>query len=610
MTTSLLKSSAWPVLVIILFFSALLPISVSAQMETINAPISVTSNPKVALPGAPIMLSGKTPVTQAGAKVNVLITIDVKPKPAIGKEAKPIQLDVVVDAKGQWALNVKNTIHIGHYTATVTAPDGKGKATTEFDVVGEDAFDEFQKQYAASMDATEATFVSTMDKLLADIPDSAEKQEVIGRYTVIKNKLNDRKKRRPTLIPNPPPVIAALPPEERAELVTPIFENFEKIAVESNSVGDSIRASRFGASSCERLDTVVEALNLTSTLMNFEGNIVNTMINHLTDKVSPALIDNHKYGNTGAKFAEAETVKVWVANLRGYQTVAVGLSGPTGKDIQARNQSNLGASAPGLMLDLANYVTKDLYTSMCNRYEGPFTGSLSIEFYTDDNNRIPYWEYTVEIGGKLILSEPKAFSGKPGSTMRGRFDGAAIGYKVWEDALKLNPKLKTQLAFHKLIAPPPTIPLPPDEMGAVFNTAAHPLGFQVGVTAVRKGDQVIVNFDEAAIRDMSPKFNRGLLIQVFIAGIIPAPTYHTLPMQDAQYILSRGMRKNAVLKLSTKGKEQHLTGNFVRKEDTGDILLNWKVDVDICNPACSESSIQRIKAWYDAGQAKRKNGKK
>ena len=278
--------------------------------------------------------------------------------------------------------------------------------------------------------------------------------------------------------------------------------------------------------------------------------------------------------------------------------------------MQAGTQSNLVASVPGLMVDLANYVTKDLYTSMCTRYEGPFTGSLNIEFYKDASSRDPYWEYTVEIGGKLILSEPKAFSGKPGSTMRGRFDGAAIGYKVWEDALKINPKLRTQMAFHKLIAPPSVIPLPPDEFGAVFNTAAHPLGFQVGVTAVRKGDQVIVNFDEAAIRDMNPKINRGLLIYVFMAAMIPAPVYQTLPMQDAHYILSRGMRKNAVLKLSTKGKEQHLTGNFVRKEDTGDILLNWKVDVDICNPACSESSIQRVKAWYDAGQAKRKNGKK
>jgi|GEM_PF-2765477 len=590
MTAKLPKPILWFAFAASLFSAMLLPMSASAQMETINAPVSVTSNPKVALPGAPITLSGQTPSLQAGTKVNVLINIEVKPAPANGKKAKPIQLDVAVDAKGGWALIVKNTVHIGHYTVKVTAPDGKGEASTEFDVVGDDAFDEFKQEYEASLDKTETTFVTTVDKLLADIPDSAEKQQVIARYQVIQNKLKQRRALRPKLIPDPKPVIAALPPAKKGELSTPIFDNFEKITLESNKVGDSIRASRFGASACEKLDTVVEALNLTSTLMNFEGNAINVIINHLTDKVSPALIENHKYGNTGAKFAEGEAVKVGVANLRGYK--------------------ELTSSVPGLMVDLANYVTKDLYTSMCTRYEGPFTGSLNIEFFKDSSSRDPYWEYTVEIGGKLILSEPKAFSGKPGSTMRGRFDGAAIGYKVWEDALKLQPGLKSQLAFHKLIAPPPTIPLPPDEFGAVFNTAAHPLGFQVGVTAVRKGDQVIVNFDEAAIRDMNPKLNRGLLIHVFIAGMIPAPNYQTLPMENAHYILSRGMRKNAVLKLSTKGKEQHLTGNFVRKEDTGDILLNWKVDVDICNPACSDSSIQRVKAWYDAGQAKRKNGKK
>ena len=215
--------------------------------------------------------------------------------------------------------------------------------------------------------------------------------------------------------------------------------------------------------------------------------------------------------------------------MRGYQTVAIGLSGPTGKVIESKTQSNLGASAPGLLIDLANYVTKDVYNSMCTRYEGPFTGSLHIVFFTDANNRIPYWEYTVEIGGKLILSEPKAFSGKPGSTMRGRFDGAAIGYKVWEDALKINPKLRTQVVLHKLIAPPANIPLPPDEFGAMFNTAAHPLGFQVGVTAVRKGDQFIVNFDEQAIRDMSPKFNRGLLIYLFLAAEAFYQSWRTTP---------------------------------------------------------------------------------
>ena len=584
----LLRSSAFAATVL---FFALLPISASAQMETIDAPISVVVNPKVALPGAPITLSGQTPPVQVGAKVNVLINIEQMPKSANGKEAKPIQLDVAVNAKGGWALIVKNTVHIGRYTVKVTAPDGKGEATTQFDVVGEDAFDEFRQEYEASLDKTETTFVITIEKLLADIPDSAEKQEVVKRFQIIQNKLKQRRAQRPKLMPDPKSVIAALPPAKKAELSTPIFEAFEKITVESNKVGDSIRASRFGASACEKLDTVVEALNLASTLMNFERNAVNLVINHLTDKVSPALIEHHNtHGNTGAKFAQGEAVKVFVANFRSYEM--------------------LTGSVPGLMVDLANYVTKDLYTSMCTRYEGPFTGKLSIEFFKDASSRDPYWEYTVEIGGKLILSEPKAFSGKPGSTMRGRFDGAAIGYKVWEDALKLNPKLKTQLAFHKLIAPPPTIPLPPDEFGAVFNTAAHPLGFQVGVTAVRKGDQIIVNFDEAAIRDMSPKFNRALLIHVFIAGMIPAPNYQTLPMQDAHYILSRGMRKNAVLKLSTKGKEQHLTGNFVRKEDTGDILLNWKVDVDICNPACTVSSIQRMSAWYDAGQAKRKQGKK
>lgn len=93
-----------------LFFASLLLISASAQMEAIDAPISVAVNPKVALPGAPITLSDQTPPIQDGAKVSVLIHIEQMPRPANGKEAKPIQVDVAVNAKSGWALVLKNNV--------------------------------------------------------------------------------------------------------------------------------------------------------------------------------------------------------------------------------------------------------------------------------------------------------------------------------------------------------------------------------------------------------------------------------------------------------------------------------------------------------------------
>ena len=103
---------------------------------------------------------------------------------------------------------------------------------------------------------------------------------------------------------------------------------------------------------------------------------------------------------------------------------------------------------------------------------------------------------------------------------------------------------------------------------------------------------------------MSPNFNRTLVINVFSGGLIPVLDYHMLPMQGGHYILTRGMRKDAVLHLTTVGKEQHLKNTFTRTEDTGDISLRWDVEVDLCSPACSTTSIDRVKAWWEQGQAK------
>lgn len=61
------------------------------------------------------------------------------------------------------------------------------------------------------------------------------------------------------------------------------------------------------------------------------------------------------------------------------------------------------------------------------------------------------------------------------------------------------------------------------------------------------------NFDETALRDMRPNFNRTLVIHVFGGGMIPVLNYQMLPMQGRHHILTRG--KDAVLHLTTEDKD-------------------------------------------------------
>ncbi|MEO6226864.1 MAG: hypothetical protein ABIO61_03275 [Thermomonas sp.] len=561
-----------------------------AQVEEIEAPITATATPVLGLPGAAIKLAGETPAAQPGAKVSLVITITPTPQQA-GGDTEPLKREALIDASGRWSLTLKETAAVGRYSVVVIAPDGKGHAKTQFDIAKVDQYVELARKYALAMklsvNATIVALDGRMEELIQGLPEGTEKAETRRRYTIIRRKLVAIINHPPIPIPLPPsPPGPPGPPGPDPTRDPPPIDPIIDATEESDRIRAAIKASRFGAETCQRLDTIVEALNFTSTLMNFVGKPIDIMLAHLSDKVNPAVIEEDQKLSTEDKFIKSEKVKVAVAALRG--------------------SKSLVNSVPGLAFDLANYVTKDFYGKVCTRFEGPFTGTLSIEYYTTSTSRDAYWSYIIKIGGMMSLSQPKYFNGLPGSIMIGRVDGAAIGYEVSEDTLKLIPAMRDRLMYRKLIAPRAEIPLPPIEMGALFNTMAHPLGFQSTMRGVRKGDQVVVNFDEPALRDMDPKFNRALLIHVFNGGLIPVLNYQTLPMQGGHYILTRGMRKDAVLNLTTEGKEQHLKNKFTRKEDTGDISLRWDVEVDLCNPACSTTTIRRVKAWWDAGEAKRK----
>lgn len=558
-----------------------------AQVEEIKAPITATATPVLGLPGTAVTLGGETPPAQPGAKVSLVITITPTPQPTGGAKAEPLKREAVVDAKGHWSLTLDDTAAIGRYSVDVMAPDKKGQAKTQFDIVGDAAYEEGAhaqiKAMQKSVDATLAALTARTEELINGLPDGSEKEETTRRFDIIKRNLDQIRQTLPNPLPGPP-LPPDMPRKWRIIIISPIIETTRAITLESDRVRIALEASRPAAEVCQRLDTAVEALNFTSSFTNFMAKNTEVLINHLTDKVSPAVIEWAPKSNDGAKFIQAETVKVVVATMRKGQ--------------------NLVGSVPGLALDLMNYVAKDYYKKVCTRFEGPFTGSLKIDFYTDSTNRNMYWSYTIKIGGMMSLSQPKSFDGKSGSVMLGRVDGSGMGYHVIEDTLKLNPKLRSMLIYHRSISPPEEIPLPPMEMGALFNALTHPLGFQSALRAERKGDEVIVNFDETALRDMSPNFNRTLVIHVFNAGIMPVLNYQMLPMEGGHYILSRGMRRNAVLHLTTEGKEQHLKNTFTRTEDTGDISLRWDVAVDLCSPACTTTTIDRVKAWWAAGQAK------
>ncbi|MBP6597445.1 MAG: hypothetical protein KA196_08015 [Arenimonas sp.] len=586
---------------------ALAPLGALAQ-EEVAAPITVEAAPKVALPGAAVALSGTTPPVPEGAVITVRLVIDTTPNEPGGDDGEAITREVSPGTDGSWTLALEgdDTATLGRYAVTVTGPDGKGTAEGSFDIVDGDAMGELLNATIAemnqSLDATDDQIVVSLADLTLGLPPGEIRDEMVVLVDKVIKKIREARPHRMPPLPPMPPAPAPAPGEPPPAPVDfePVMETFRQVTAESNRVRSQIRNAREKTDNCARMDALIETLNLTSSLMNFLGGSkvvqkpFDIALNLFSDKIWPAFMERAAAAKTvqqkNAVFAGVSAGKVAVANLESLQGIVKGV--------------------PGLVFDATNHATKYFYEKYCERFEGPFTATLAIDFRTDEGEL--YYNYIIKLGGLASLSQPKAqHKGEVATVtpMRGRFDGQAIYYQVQQDAMKLAPNLRSMLVFEKFIAPQGRIRLPPAEMGTMFNTMAHPLGFQIPIKAERKGDIVTMNFGDAAIRDMDPKINRGLLVQVFGAGPIPAPNYQVFPIENAYYILTRGMRSNAKFERKTVAGVEHLQASFKRTETPPGITLNWTVDVDMCNPGCTTTSLDLVQAWYD-DYAKKRDAKK
>ena len=568
--------------------------------EEVAAPITAKASPKVSLAGMPVVLSGETPKLPAGNQVTITLRVDTTPGQAGGDEAEPSTHTVDLDDSGRWTLKLSgdDTATLGRYAVQVTAPDGQGETSTQFDVVDDDAFDELLNEAAQAMekslDATAAKAITVLNELAKDLPAVPERDAVMVS-------VNKRVQALAQLRKIKLPVIPPLPPEEPGvgQDTVPmrlhysqVVEQFQQVTEHSDSVRAQLENSRGMADTCQRLDSLIEAFNMTSSIFNFAGGPVTIAKNLLADKILPALIERQVGSSTPESkekaYKASAVMKVFVANVDGMKGIIGGV--------------------PGLVLDGFNNETKKIYDQFCTRFEGMFTATFFAQFFTVDGGNDPYYQYRITLAGVASLTQPKPQGNRPelvASLMRGRLDGQAVEYEVLQDSLKLQPGMRSQLIFEEFIAPQGKIRLMPPEFGVGFNAAVHPLAFQIPIKAERQRDILTVNFGDAAIRDMTPKVNSGMLVQVFNAGILPVLNYQVFPMQDAYFILSRGMRKDA--KFQRVDGIERFANKFHREETPPGIRLVWDVEVEMCNPGCATTatSLDRIKTWYDTYAAKR-----
>ncbi len=76
-----------------------------------------------------------------------------------------------------------------------------------------------------------------------------------------------------------------------------------------------------------------------------------------------------------------------------------------------------------------------------------------------------------------------------------------------------------------------------------------------------------------------------------VANGIPSIFRADVPMQNARFILSRGLRDKAELAvfMDPKAKVSRVQQTFTRQERRGGsqgVIVNWKIDLKACNPKC------------------------
>ena len=576
-------------------FACTLGTAAQAQLEPIDAPVSFTATPAIALPGTAVLLKGSTPfVTGQPGEVS----LQISPPAADGGDADgtPVTVTAALDKDGNYRLSYTDTQVMGEYRVLVTAPDGKGSTTGKFAVllmtgekVAEQVTGTVYQGYKETFVAAELALDGAVE-ILKSLPPSPEKDEALGKLEPLKSELEKIKKDAAggaialgefaKAVADPG--TAGKPVDEGLKATLgPVLEAAGEMKTQSRAeqvqINQRLADSRAASDQCAKLDTAVELLTLASNVINYTE-IPKAVISKLLGYKPPA-----KPGAATGVGSEVAGGAAYYAKKAGS-----GLGIELGKDIIGMQSGvtlkNPAAIWAGIVVDTTKFVVKHLYQKSCTRFEGPFSGKLTT-IYRHEGQQ--YWKYSVKVQGRLILSAPK---GATVTLMKGRFEGLVTEYAVEQDVVNVfAPKLKSQLIYQRLIVPPLLGNLASAESLGSFYNQLIPNSFYLPVVAKRESDKITLNITEGGMIGLPASYNRAQIFLVFMGGMIPELVHQLVPMESPEFLMTRVMRKDAVFEITTSGDQQTFKRSFDREVEPGaDTKVTFHADVKACAPKCSK----------------------
>jgi hypothetical protein len=278
-----------------------------------------------------------------------------------------------------------------------------------------------------------------------------------------------------------------------------------------------------------------------------------------------------------------------LSNDLGFQTL-VGQVNKKVPDIFGRieewkggSEVDLQGSLSGLILDAAAYAGSRVFESYCEKFEGPLKASMRAEFSKGGD---PWWKYSTEIEGKLVLRYAKGATGDAAS-VSGQFEGAARSFKIWENAGKvLFPELMPKGALVARVIRPPIGTPYIQTQGMVAAQVLTPASFYIPVEGTIVGKKLTLRLLTANI-DFTTATARGVYV-FFGPGTlnVPLTTTFTLPYKDARWILKSALGEQTEFEVKTVGTKMSIDRTAKVEKPGSSNTATYTIDLQACNPGC------------------------
>ena len=566
----------------------------SGKASRINMVVPGTKDTiKIAVtPGNAVRITGTS--VQLGDSKTVKIDI-TKP------DGSKVSVNAQLTSQGTFDVSFKDTKIAGIYKVTANSPDGKSSAKTSFLVINATYILELSKVYkqpTEQLAAKTGKIVNEAKAIIKDCGDFPGRGKMNENIEQIDKALAGLPKQMANVnkaldqlsgLIKEYPGLANV--QELADMALALGEEKEKmedLAHQADDLLSRIPKSK-GMSICDRMDDAIAALTLAGVAFEIYTTGPTKIAKILISLAVPAAIN--KMYETAVPFEQRNSTKK-TAFTSGMQSAATMLKdGADGVKEYAKIPVNLAHDAVG-------YLIGSGFENLCERFTGPIEGVFSVD--AKDAGGRKFWSYKIQIQGRLILRyEKKNNTGKAPVPLTGRFEGIATKIDAWEDYLGRLNELNTVL-FHCVVLPVVT----PEKINWATETLLGPMAsamllpnyFLIPVTGAlaTDGNSLTIKVAEKGIKD----FKEGLCAYAYYASMprgsfIPIVQKFDIPMENAQFILSRGLRSPATVKVKTeklpKGTlVKTIAETFTRTEvvSNGEVTVKWELKVKACNPAC------------------------